>query len=109
MFLLTEESLIRRGIMNSVPLFKFYEVVKVVSEQNTLREINGLTAAVLGMVQGDQGKWRYGISVFDTDEGWDVMESDLVATGSHMKREDFYDGSSIQIVVDPETGEGNIK
>ena len=95
-------------MMSSTPLFQYYEVVKVVSENSTLREINGMTGAILGMAQNDNGEWSYGVQILETNENWDIRESDLVATGKLMKRGDFYDDSSVKVVVDPETGEGNM-
>lgn len=95
-------------MMSSTPLFQFYEVVKVVSENSTLREINGMTGTILGMAQNDNGEWGYGVQILETNENWDISESDLVATGKHMKREDFYDGTSVKVTVDPETGEGDV-
>ena len=88
--------------------FQFYEVVKVVSVNPKLSEIAGKFGAILGMAQNDDGTWGYSVHVFNEEDGWDVMESDLEATGKIMRREDFYDGSSIRIRVDPETGEGSI-
>lgn len=90
-------------------IYKFYEVVKVVSNNSALSEINDHEAAVLGMVENDNGKWCYSVHLLDSGESWDVMENDLKSTGRMMLREDFYDGDSVTVGVDPLTGEGNIK
>jgi len=90
-------------------LYKFYEVVKVVSNRAVLSEINGLEAAVLGMAKNDDDKWCYAIHLLDLEEGWDVMENELISTGRMMAREDFYSGDSMTIEVDSSTGEGKLK
>ncbi len=90
-------------------LFNFYEVVQIVSDRPVLSEINGLDAAVLGMVENDDGKWCYAVHLLDSNDGWDVMENELISTGRMMTREDFYDGDSVIIIVDSSTGEGKLK
>ena len=89
--------------------FSFYEVVEVKSDRSILNEIEGLSGVILGMVKNDDGDWVYAVHIFDTDESWDVRESELISTGKKMAREDFYDGDSISVEVDPETGEGKPK
>lgn len=90
-------------------IYKFYEVVKVLSPRPTLSEVNGLEAAILGMVQNDSGGLLYSVQMIESGEGWDVSENDLEPTGRMMAREDFYDGDSVIIEVDPISGEGAIK
>ena len=89
--------------------FKFYEVVEISSDRSTLREIDGKRAAVLGMAEGESGDQRYAVFVLDEEICYDVSEEDLVPTGEMMRREDFYGGEGITVVVDPETGEGSLK
>ena len=91
------------------PLYKFYEVVKVVSNRTDLVEINGFEAFVLGMAENNTGDWCYAVHMLESDEGWDVMENELVSTGKMMSREDFYDGDSVTVVVDSFAGEGKVK
>ena len=90
-------------------LYKFYEVVKIVSNRPALSEINGLEAAVLGMAENDDGNWCYAVHLLDSGEGWDVMENELVSTDRIMSRADFYDGDSVTVGVDPLTGIGELK
>ncbi|MFQ3245975.1 MAG: hypothetical protein ACI9SP_002624 [Arenicella sp.] len=90
-------------------IYDFYEVVKVVTSRSELTEINGSEGAVLGMAQNDHGDWLYAVHILGSDEGWDVMENELVSTGKMMSREDFYDGESVVVEVDPITGEGKLK
>ena len=61
------------------------------------------------MVENDQGEWIYAVHMTDKDESWDIRESELISTGEFMKRKDFYDGESVTVEVDPETGEGSFK
>ena len=37
-----------------------------------------------------------------------IEEKDLVATGEHMKRSEFYAEQTVRIAVNPNTGEGKI-
>jgi hypothetical protein len=90
--------------------FSFYEVVEVRPERPALNEIAGLTGAILGMVENDDGNWVYAVHILDTDESWDIRESELVSTGKVMSRSDFYDeNDSVGVEVDPITGEGKLK
>ena len=88
--------------------FQFYEVVRVVSNKERLLEVAGLSGAVLGMSENEFGEWGYAVHIFDKKEVWDVMETDLLTTGEFKKRDDFYDGTSTRVIVDPETGEGSL-
>ena len=48
-----------------------------------------------------------GIFMQEVEEG-KSRENEIVATGLHMTKQDFYDGSSVKILSDPETGEGTL-
>lgn len=85
-------------------LYKFYDVVLINSDRKALAEINGQKGSILGMAENDQGDWSYSVHVLKTEECWDLMESELEATGESMKREDFYDGGSVTVEVDAATG-----
>jgi len=88
------------GKYNMQALYKFYEVVTIASNKPSLKEINGQEAAVMGMAENDNGQWCYAVNILDSDDGWDVMESDLQPTGRMMSREDFYDGELVKVEVD---------
>ena len=47
-------------------------------------------------------------STGEVDEGWSIFEEDLVSLNSFVSEENFYTGETIQVRVDPETGEGEI-
>ena len=86
--------------------FEFYEVVRVSSQRPEVQEIDTFEGAVLGRARNDKGEWSYAVYVLTLDETWNLNEAELTSTGRFMKREDFKDGESIRIAVDPETGEG---
>ncbi|WP_197999428.1 Imm31 family immunity protein [Gimesia chilikensis] len=91
--------------------FQFYEVVVVeAGSDQSLRGISGEEGAILGMSQDEEtGCWGYAVSLFSTQETWDVSESQLIKTGRMKQRSDFYSGDSIRVIVDPESGEGSLK
>ena len=89
--------------------FSFYEVVQIKAGRPALQAIDGATGAVLGMAQNDDGSWVYSVHILDQEESWSVNESELLATGRFMKREDFYGGEALFVEVDAETGEGRAK
>lgn len=70
--------------------YKFYEVVLVSSNRKELNEINNKKGAILGMAENSQNNWFYSVHIFDTEESWEVIESELKATGEIKTREDFY-------------------
>jgi len=88
----------------------FYEVVQIKSDRTALSEINGLSGAILGMAQNDDGDWVYAVHIFDTEDSWDIREVELAPTGKVMSRSDFYDEDDVvQIEVDPDSREGKLK
>ena len=88
--------------------FEFFEIVRVNPKSPSLEPIANTEGAILGKAQDEAGRWGYAVFIYSLDETWDLQESDLEATGRMAKRGDFYDGTSIQVAVDPETGEGRI-
>jgi hypothetical protein len=61
---------------------------------------------VLGRAQDESGNWGYAVFIYAANEVWNFREDELEPTGKMDKRENFYDGSSIGVRVDPDTGEG---
>ena len=88
--------------------FEFYEVVKIVTDCEHYQEANGLEAVVLGMSENESGVWGYSVQVFESEESWSLPESELASTGKKLTRSEIYDGSSVSVAVDPETGEGSV-
>jgi hypothetical protein len=89
--------------------FRFYEVVDILGGRAEIAQVIGCRGAVLGMSECDDGRWIYSVSILETGESWVLDESELISTGTLMRREDFYDDSRFSVLVDPETGEGHIK
>jgi Immunity protein 31 len=92
----------------SNPRYEFYEVVQVISQDESKAKLNGQTGAVLGRAQADDGKsWSYAVAIDSTEIVWSFDEDELLPTGLVRKREDYYDGSSVRVIVDEE-GRGQI-
>ena len=94
---------------NMTAKFSFYEVVEILPGRPAIAPVIGQRGAILGMAQCDDGRWVYAVQMLESGEGWDVEESELASTGVMMTREDFYEGDSISVEVDAETGEGRTK
>ncbi len=88
--------------MSDGPQFDFYEKVRVTSANPDLADIHGMLSAVLGRTQNDDGSWGYAIHVYDRPTTYSVAESDLIPTGDHAQRSDFYSGDSIRVSRDGE-------
>jgi hypothetical protein len=84
--------------------FRFYEVVRVISQKAL-----GQEGAVLGMADDEHG-WGYAVSLYSTGICTDFSEEELEATGRMDRRETFYDDDEphIRVAVDPATGKGRI-
>ena len=87
--------------------FKFYEKVRISSTAPGKSKVNGELGAVLGIAQGDDGKWSYAVSIYSTGICWSCWEDELVTTGEFDRRETFYSGESVQVAVDKK-GRGRI-
>jgi hypothetical protein len=87
--------------------FKFFEIVLLNKTQDT--RIFGLEGVVLGMAQGEDGQWSYAVHIYQNRTTYSCMADEMEATGRFDKYENFYDGSSIHVKVDPKTGEGSIE
>jgi hypothetical protein len=85
------------------PEYDFYEIVRVISPKK-----RGYEGAILGMSQNDLGKWGYAVFLYEENTVWDFQEDELEPTGRKDRRESFYDGTTIRVQVDPDTGEGTI-
>ena len=86
--------------------FKYYEIVRIVSNDVDLSEIKESTGIILGMAQDDDGVWGYTVG-FD-EEAWDLDEDELESTGKFSDRSAIYSGETIRVTVN-EKGEGKIK
>lgn len=85
------------------PRFEFYEVVQVRSGEKA-----GVEGAIMGRAQGADGTWNYSVHLYSVGTSWYFREHELEATGRMDRRESFYDGDTITVQVDPDTGEGRV-
>jgi hypothetical protein len=90
------------------PKFMFYEIVRISRPSPGLRQNADLEGAILGMSQDDQGRWYFAVHVYELNEVQTYPETALEPTGRMDRRESFYDGTNVRVVVDPDTGEGKI-
>lgn len=88
--------------------FEFYEIVRINEFHDHLEDVTGLEGVVLGINQNEDGMWYYGVSLHKLNEVWMFSEKSLETTGKKSKREDLYDGTSISVSVNSQTGEGKI-
>lgn len=88
--------------------YQFYEVVRVAPSFAGPQHVVGLEGAVLGMAQDEVGRWSYGVYLYKLERVWSFSQEDLEVTGVMDRRESFYDGPVITVVVDPWTGKGRI-
>lgn len=92
--------------MSTEPQYAFYEIVRLQPTSEALQHLADLDGAVLGRSPNMDGTWGYAIFVYALNETWDLPEADLMPTGRNDSRETFYNGASIPVAVDPDTGEG---
>ena len=92
-----------------ISLFRFYEVVRIASDNHRYKQINGLSGYISGMAQNDDGNWIYAVFIFETERVWSLAEPDLVSNGTFVKKEDFETEERVNITVNPRTGEGMVK
>ena len=84
------------------------------SNKSYLAEINGKLGVVRGKAENEEvpGLFSYAVRIMNSQgefvEVWDVFEEDLLPTGKKANKADFETGVTIQVSVDPETGEGKI-
>lgn len=88
--------------------FDFYEIVRIVTENEKYKDINGKLATVKGKAKNEESdEWVYGVIVSGSDEMIRrVYEKDLQYTG--MKAIPEPSAGKIKIQVDPDTGEAKI-
>ena len=92
-----------------------YDIVKITSRKPALREILGKEGIINDFCPSDiSDTWRYGVSVYGDDDGlWEIYEDDLQATGKKASPEELSDygpsGTTVTVLVDPDTGEGSFK
>jgi hypothetical protein len=88
--------------------FEFFQVVRITSKPKGFEHLQGKEGPVLGKAECDEGRWTYSVSLAELGENISLYAHEISSTGKFVKREDIYDGSSIRVSVDPETGEGKL-
>lgn len=88
------------------PKFEFYEIVRIESPLPRFRSLTNREGAVLGRSQDETGEWGYVVFLYDVNQTWDLPETALVSTGRRDSPDTFYDGTTIRVTVDPDTGTG---
>ena len=92
-----------KKITASIPLFNFYEIVRVASNLAEHSEINMKFGVVLGMSENQDGDWIYSIEVCndtaysDPNDSWSIAEPFLAKTGRNIDPDTIYSGESIKV------------
>jgi hypothetical protein len=79
--------------------FQFYEIVRVNSNEPTVKQINGLEGTILGFSEG-KDRVSYSVFIHKLNETWFLSGNDLISTGKMDKRGNFYDGSRLTVSTD---------
>ena len=89
--------------------FKSYEIVRIVNpskwHKENLKYLNGFIG---GMGINKHGIYGYDVFLFNKQEVYCFEEHELESTGEFAKKEDFYSGQSIKVIVHPD-GKGELK
>jgi hypothetical protein len=94
--------------MSGPPKFDFYEEVRILSGDPKVARLVGQVGVVLGRTETeDRQTWCYAVQLTNERAGYCFFESELETTGNHFLREDFYDGTSVRVLVD-NRGRGTI-
>lgn len=80
-----------------VSRFDWYERVRVITCDPAKSAIDGQIGAVCGKAQGDDGRWSYGVYVYNERMVWSCWEDELDSTGEFDRRESFFSGMSIRV------------
>jgi len=89
--------------------FRHFEIVKIIKDEFTeLEEIAGL----YGFIQTDgspyEGEYIWGVYINKKEEIYMLKDSQLITTGVMYSEKDFYDGTTLEVVVNKVSGEGSI-
>jgi hypothetical protein len=77
--------------------FDWYERVRVASADPAKAAISGQLGAVVGKAQDEDGRWSYGVFVYERRRVWSCREDELVSAGEFDRRESFFGGESIRV------------
>ncbi len=103
---LMANELISTGKVAKSSKFDFYEIVKVTtSDFDNLSAVKGFIG---GKSQNEEGEWHYSVFLIDKQEECCFNEHELESTREFAKKEDFYTGESIKVIVHPD-GKSELK
>ena len=92
------------------PEFEVFEVVRLAPNAPLPSRLRLSEGVILGRSQNEDGCWGYSVQLkADDDKCWSVDEQFLVKTGRKVCRSEIYDGTSIRVNVDPQTGCGSVR
>ena len=106
-----EKSLKPTGRFIKPNKFTSYEIVRIVNPSKKHKKFEYFKAFVTGMATDRNGMWSYGIDFLQNQFGWrDCIceEHELESTGKCVKKEDYYSGESVKVIVHPD-GRGELK
>ncbi len=89
--------------------FTSYEIVRIVNPSKMHKEnLKYLNGFIDGMTINRNGVYYYGVFLFNKQEGYCFEEHELESTGQFVKKEDYYSGESVKVIVHPD-GRGELK
>lgn len=85
----------------------FFEIVKINTTRNKEKKLNDMEGVVLAIGEENGEIDGYDVYVFQKEATYGFYPDELVSTGKKIKKEDFYDGTSIKVKVN-EDGSGEM-
>ena len=104
-----EENLSSTGKFSKPCKFNCFEIVKIVNPATRHKKLQYLKGVVTAMSQDRNGMWGYSVNLLQKQyASCDCEEYELESTEEFAKKEDFYSGESIKVIVYPD-GRGELK
>lgn len=98
--------------MTEGPKFEFFEKVEIgATGEHVDKEkakLGGQIGVVLGRATAPDGVHIYSVHVYGLEASWMFYENELASIGEFASEEEFFNGESTRVAVDPDTGEGRI-
>ncbi len=89
--------------------FTSYEIVRIINPSKKYKEnLKYLNGFISAMSINRHGVYYYGVFLFNKQEGYCFEEHELESTGQFVKKEDYYSGESVKVIVHPD-GRGELK
>ena len=104
-----EKSLNPTGHFVKPNKFTSYEIVRIINPSKKYKEnLKYLNGFINGMSINRNGIYYYSVFLFNKKEGYCFEEHELESTGEFVKKEDYYSGESVKVIVHPD-GRGELK